>query len=81
MAVALGVWLCALPFVAFLLVRWVGVPIAAWVVLSLLMVIVGLCWGLCAAKGPGWLRQACRGVEDKGSIENSEDDPHAGQHR
>lgn len=64
MAVALAVWICTLPFVALLLAPWLGSTVAGWVALSFLVIIVGLCWGLCSAKSSD-LRETARWRADK----------------
>lgn len=52
MALALGVWLCALPFVFLLLAPWLGIKVAGGTALALLAVIAGICWVLCSARDP-----------------------------
>ncbi|MFQ5829928.1 MAG: hypothetical protein ACE5JD_12350 [Candidatus Methylomirabilia bacterium] len=55
MAVALGVWICTLPFVALLLAPWLGFTVAGWAAVFVLVITAGLCWGLCSVRGPDWL--------------------------
>jgi hypothetical protein len=50
MALTLGVWLCALPFVLLLLAPLFGLTAAAVTAGGLLMVLGVICWGVCSAR-------------------------------
>jgi hypothetical protein len=48
MALTLGVWLCALPFVLLLLGPLFGVKAAALAAGGLLVAVAAICWYVCA---------------------------------
>ncbi len=50
MALTLGVWLCALPFVLLLVGPLLGVKTAALAAVALLVAAAMACWSLCAVK-------------------------------
>ncbi|MFZ1059072.1 MAG: hypothetical protein WAP47_07760 [Candidatus Rokuibacteriota bacterium] len=50
MALTLGVWLCALPFVLLLLGPLFGLPAAALAAGVVLVALALLCWSVCAVK-------------------------------
>lgn len=52
MWVAALVWLCSLPLISWLLVPRVGLGPAAATALGLLVLVGGLCWGLCTRSDP-----------------------------
>lgn len=52
MEMALGVWICTLPFIFWLLAPWLGFKVAGRTALFLLLVITGICWLLCSARRP-----------------------------
>ncbi len=50
MALTLGVWLCALPFVLLLTVPLFGLKVGTTIAAGLLVVLAAACRGFCAAK-------------------------------
>src|SRR5574341_1235260 len=50
MALALFLWLCSLPLVAFIVMPLFGWPVAAIVALALFFVAMAICWGVCTWK-------------------------------
>jgi hypothetical protein len=50
MALTLVLWLCSLPLVAFLVIPFFGLKVAAIVALALFFVAMAICWGICGWK-------------------------------
>ena len=50
MALALAVWLCSLPLVAFVVIPLFGLQVAGVAALALLLVAMAICWGVCGWK-------------------------------
>jgi hypothetical protein len=50
MAVALVLWLCSLPLVAFFVIPFFDLKVAAIVALALFLVMMAICWGICGLK-------------------------------
>ena len=50
MALALFLWLCSLPLVAFIVMPLFGRTVAAIVALALFFVAMAICWGICTWK-------------------------------
>jgi len=50
MALALFLWLCSLPLVAFIVLPLFGRTIALMVALALFFVAMAICWGICTWK-------------------------------
>lgn len=52
MPVAVGVWMCTLPFVGLPVAPWLGFKAAGGAALLVFVLIVGICWGLCSPRDP-----------------------------
>ncbi len=50
MALALVLWLCALPLVGLVVIPFFGLKVAGVVALALLVAVVVICWGICSWK-------------------------------
>ncbi len=50
MGLTLLVWLCTLPLVALLVLPFFGWRVAGLVALGLLLILLPICWALCAVK-------------------------------
>jgi hypothetical protein len=50
MALTLGIWFCALPFVLLLLGPFFGLKITWAAAGGLLLALAMICWGVCTAK-------------------------------
>lgn len=50
MAVALTLWLCSLPLVGLIVMPFFGWEVTVAVVLTLLLVALVICWGICGWK-------------------------------
>ena len=51
MALAVVLWLCSLPLVAFIIIPLLGLNAAGLVAITLLFVAMAMCWGACGWKG------------------------------
>lgn len=50
MALALIIWICTLPLVAFVFVPLLGTRVAGFTALALFIIIMAACWGVCGWK-------------------------------
>jgi len=50
MAIAIVIWMCALPLVSLLIFPFSGLKISLLVVAGLLIAILFICWGICSWK-------------------------------
>ncbi len=53
MALTLVLWLCSLALVGLVVLPLFGLRVAGIVAVSLLLVFVAVCWGICAVRLPG----------------------------